>query len=208
MHTTIYKIDKQHRGLNSILYNNIDGKRVWKRIHICMYIKLNPCAVHLKPPQHCKSILLKKKPLKPNPKGHLSELCVHQSVIKMREGRRGRGQAQHVALPHHSCACSWSWSPFVGSGRAIGGVLFNWCLSDISSSIPLYPTYTTILWAAGACRCDFKVWLLEAAITTRRWSSGGSWCNVQDNHSTRGRKWRMRRLRPTWDGEIPILLDW
>ena len=46
---TIYIIDKQegptvqHRELYSIFYNNLDGKRIWKRMDICMCITESLC---------------------------------------------------------------------------------------------------------------------------------------------------------------------
>ena len=47
IHTAIFKIDKQqaqHRKLCSVFCNNLNGRRVWKRIDTCVYITESPCS--------------------------------------------------------------------------------------------------------------------------------------------------------------------
>ena len=49
VHTAIFKIDNQkgtmvqHREHCSILCNKLNGKRIWKRIDICIRITESPC---------------------------------------------------------------------------------------------------------------------------------------------------------------------
>ena len=61
IYTAIYKIEEQqeptvwHRELYSIFYNN------WKKYFICVSVKLNHCAVHLKLTTHCESTMFQLK---------------------------------------------------------------------------------------------------------------------------------------------------